>query len=86
MLNLEDRLHAERGAFFDLEWLLLQLLDGTGSGKVNGEVFAVRDLEGEGEDNTASLIGRVNREGGRVGEAERCFPPIKGLIFLVYGS
>ena len=45
MLDLEVDLHAELGALFDCERLLLKFLDGAGGLQVNDDVVSAFNLE-----------------------------------------
>lgn len=59
MLHLEARLHAECGALFDREGVLIQVLERTGFGEVDDDVRAASHFQREGEDDAGALVVRV---------------------------
>lgn len=59
MLDLELRLHAERRALFDCEWLALERLDGAGRSQVDDDVGAALDLETKRENDAFTRVRRV---------------------------
>lgn len=84
MLNLELRLHAELSALLDRERLVLQVLQGTGLGEVDDDIWAAFDFERERmNDAGARIVGVGDGFAGAGADAERGFPAGERLIFLV---
>lgn len=86
MLHDKGRLHAERGAFFDDEWLLFESLDRSWSSQVDGDVWSTFDFEGKRLDNAATMVIGVDCNRRRRGNAEGGFPTVEGFVISVYGS
>lgn len=84
MLHHKFGLHAEACALLDGEGLALELLDGAGRGQVDGDVGATIDFETERLDYAATLVGGVDGDAWRVGDAERSLPAFEGFIVLIW--
>lgn len=59
MLDAEARFHAEGGALFDREGLVLEVLDRTWLVEVDDDVRTAFDFETEREDHDAALVAWV---------------------------
>lgn len=81
----EDNLDAEGGALLDRERLILEGVDGSGSGHVDDHVGASLNLQGQGLDD--ALSGVVGVTGGFAGvQAEGGLPAVEGFVVLVCGN
>ena len=83
MVDLEGSLDVELGALLNLEWLVLELIDGAGSGEIDNDVGSAIDLQRERLDNAlAGVVGLM--DGLACVQAERSLPALHGLIVLIY--
>lgn len=84
MLHYEVCFHAEFSSFLDGERGLFQVLEGTGAGQVDGDVWSAFDFEGERFDDAAALVFGVDGDGRGGGDAEGGFPAVEGFVVLVW--
>lgn len=82
MLHQERGFHAKLGSLLDGERLVLEVIDGTGRGEVDGDVGTAFDFEGEGFDDTFARVAGVG-DGSAAAEAERGFPAVEGFVVCV---
>lgn len=82
MLDTEASLHSEHGALLDREWLVLQRVEGAGSGEIDDDILTALDLEAEREnDNFAWVVGVA--ESVAAADTEGLLPFAERLVVLV---
>jgi hypothetical protein len=85
VLDTETGFHAESGALFDGEWLLVEGVQGALLRQVDHDVGATFDFQAQGQkDHFARVVGV--RDGVAAAEAEGLFPLAEGFVVLVWSS
>lgn len=69
MLHFEGGLHAKRRTLLDAEWLVLHSFKRARGAQVDGDVGSALDFKGQGTDDAASRVRRIDWQGGRIGDA-----------------
>ena len=83
MLDLEPRLHSERGTLLDGERVLAQILQRAGLAGVDDDVLSALDLQAEGvDDDFARVVGVGEVVSGP--ETERGFPFFERFVVGVW--